>query len=118
MEMTSRRVDGILVVSVSGRIDHPNAEVLKNGLAPSLDDCQKDGCPLVLDLAGVDYMSSVGLRVLMLAAKQMKAQGLRIVVAGLQPVVQEIFEISRFDRVFEVFPSAQEATMHLAATPR
>ncbi len=57
---------------------------------------------LVLDFAGVDYISSVGLRVLMIAAKQTRGNGARIAVAALQPVVAEIFAISRFDHVLEV----------------
>ena len=44
----------------------------------------------MLDLSGVDYISSVGLRVLMLAAKQAKKQGGTVVVANLQTVVREI----------------------------
>jgi anti-sigma B factor antagonist/stage II sporulation protein AA (anti-sigma F factor antagonist) len=45
----------------------------------------------------------------MIAAKQMRGRGARIAVAALQPVVAEIFAISRFDSVLEVFPSVREA---------
>jgi len=64
---------------------------------------------MILDFAGVDYISSVGLRVLMLAAKQIREQGGTIVVASLQPVVREIFEISRFNLVFQCFGSVRDA---------
>ncbi len=59
----------------------------------------------MVDLSGVEYISSVGLRVLMLASKQAKAQGGALAVCGLQPVVREIFEISRFNLVLPVFPT-------------
>jgi anti-anti-sigma factor len=63
----------------------------------------------VLDFSKVEYISSVGLRVLMLAAKQSREQGGTIVVAALQPVVREIFEISRFNLVFECFGTTRAA---------
>ena len=70
---------------------------------------------VVLDFAGVEYISSVGLRVLMVAAKQMRTREAKIAVAGLQPVVAEIFAISRFDRVLDVYPSVRNALEKLSA---
>ena len=49
----------------------------------------------MLDFADVEYISSAGLRVLMIAAKQMRARDAKIAVAALQPMVAEIFAISR-----------------------
>jgi anti-sigma B factor antagonist len=54
-------------------------------------------------------VSSAGLRCFMLAAKQAKTQHGRIAVAALQPVVAEIFQISRFNLVFEIYPTLREA---------
>jgi anti-anti-sigma factor len=70
---------------------------------------------LVLDFSGVDYISSVGLRVLMIAAKKMRTNGARIGVAALQPVVAEIFAISRFDGVLEVSQSVRSAIEKMSA---
>jgi anti-anti-sigma factor len=69
---------------------------------------------VVLDFADVEYISSAGLRVLMIAAKQMRARDAKIAVAALQPMVAEIFAISRFDRVLEVFPSVRSALEQLS----
>ena len=109
MDLLPRRFADTLVLAPAGRIDHASAESLKEALAPYLGRCAAGQDQLVLDLSGVDYISSAGLRVLMLARKQAKAQGGTLVVAALSPVVREIFEISRFTVVFEVFPSAREA---------
>jgi len=68
-----------------------------------------DGGAIVLDLSGLDYVSSAGLRCFMLASRQAKSQHGRIFVAALQPMVAEIFEISHFNLVFQVFPSVREA---------
>ena len=63
----------------------------------------------MLDLSGLEYVSSAGLRCLMIAAREAKARAGRIVVAAMQPVVAEIFQISRFNLVLEVFPTLREA---------
>jgi anti-sigma B factor antagonist/stage II sporulation protein AA (anti-sigma F factor antagonist) len=97
------------VAAPVGRIDHANAGQLEQALVPLLKSCEVDHGAVVLDFGGVDYISSVGLRVLMVAAKQMRAHEATIAVAGLQPVVAEIFGISRFDRVLSVFPSVRDA---------
>lgn len=65
--------------------------------------------PLVLDLSGLEYVSSAGLRCLMLAAKEARERKGRLIVAAMQPIVAEIFKISRFNLVFEVFATLREA---------
>jgi anti-sigma B factor antagonist/stage II sporulation protein AA (anti-sigma F factor antagonist) len=92
-----------------GRIDHATSEDFRISLGRFVDRCKKDGDRLVLDLAGIDYVSSAGLRSFMLANKQVKAQGGVIVVAAMQPVVKEIFEISRFTLIFETFADVRTA---------
>ncbi len=97
-----------LVATATGRIDFAGAQVLEGALAPALaPDGPVRG--IVIDLAGVDYISSVGLRVLMVAAKAMRARKASIAVASLQPVVAEIFEISRFHHVVDVRGSVRDA---------
>lgn len=109
MELPARHYGNTRVLSVSGRIGHDNAEAFRVALEPHLARCSAHGEALVLDLSGLEYISSAGLRVLMLAAREAKRNGGRIAVAALQPVVQEIFEISRFTLVFETFPTVREA---------
>jgi anti-sigma B factor antagonist/stage II sporulation protein AA (anti-sigma F factor antagonist) len=116
MELLSARHGDALVVSPRGRIDHASAEAFKTALAPHLAESGPDR-PLVLDLGAVDYIASIGLRVLMLAARQARAQGGTIVVAALQPLVREIFEISKFTLVFPCFPDVAAALVASAPPP-
>lgn len=109
MDIKNKTYSDVLVLSPEGRIDHANSEDFRNGLVPFIDRCKSDGERVVLDLAGVDYISSAGLRCFMLAEKQARAQGGTIVVAAMQPVVKEIFEISRFTLVFSTFATVHEA---------
>ena len=88
---------------------------MQQALTPIVDDAAAGQKPLVLDFAGVEYISSMGLRVLMVAAKQMRSRNAPIAIAGLQPVVEEIFEIARFRFVVDVFPSVRDALVELSA---
>jgi anti-sigma B factor antagonist/stage II sporulation protein AA (anti-sigma F factor antagonist) len=102
-EVLEEAVGDVRVQCPAGRIDHTSVEAFQNALLPRLEDCREDGVAIVLDLSAVEYMSSVGLRVLMLAAKQCKGQSGRIAVAALGEQMREIFQISRFDMVFPVY---------------
>jgi anti-anti-sigma factor len=109
MDFSSRSFADVVVAVPAGQIDHANAQVLQRALEPILNDSAASTNALVLDFGHVEYISSMGLRVLMMAAKQMRARGARIAVGALRPVVKEIFDIARFGHVTEVFPSVRAA---------
>jgi anti-anti-sigma factor len=109
MQLAAKRFADTVAVFPTGRIDHASADAFKAALAPHLAGVASGRDRAVIDLAGVEYISSVGLRVLMLASKQVKAQGGVLAVADLQPVVREIFEISRFNLVFPVYRTVRDA---------
>jgi anti-anti-sigma factor len=114
MSLPHRDYGPARVIAPRGRLDHDNCEAFRAGLAPHLEACARNGQPLVLDLSGLEYVSSAGLRCLMLAAKEARAGQGRVVVAAMQSVVAEIFKISRFNLVFEVFPTLREALASLS----
>jgi anti-sigma B factor antagonist len=115
MECRAQNIVDVLLVQVEGRIDHTTAKAFEEGLLPLLDG-SPEGQKAVLDLSGVAYMSSAGLRVLTLAAKQCRKQHGNIVIAALQPLLQEVFRISRFDTVFAIYKSVPEALENLSPT--
>jgi anti-anti-sigma factor len=114
MELSPRRFADTVVLGPAGRIDHATAEAFQGALATHLGRCADGQDRIVLDLSGVEYIASVGLRVLMLAAKQAKAHGGTFVVAGMQPVVREILEISRFTMILRTFASVREALAQIS----
>lgn len=114
MELTERRAGKALVLAPAGRIDMTTAETFRERLIPLVRAAGQSGEPVVLDFSGVEYISSAGLRVLMLAAKEGRASGGKIAVAALQPLVGEIFQISRFDKVLPCHPGLAEALAALA----
>jgi len=109
MTLSFRNFDAARVLAPQGRLDHDNCEAFQADLLPHVEACSREGSALVLDLSGLEYVSSAGLRCLMVAAKQAKSKSSRIIVASLQPVVAEIISISRFNLVLEVFPTTRDA---------
>ena len=109
MQISQQRYADVRVLTLNGRIDNGTSEAFKTELGTHVAECRDGGDRVVLDFSGVDYISSVGLRVLMLAARQTREQGGTILVAAMQPVVREIFEISRFNLVFECVDTVRQA---------
>ena len=112
-QIATRQLADTLVVAPRGRIDHLSAASFESALTPLLQ--QASGGALVLDFSGVEYISSVGLRVLMIAAEKLRAQQARLVVCSLQTVVAEIFAISRFHRILVVCPTLSDALEQASA---
>jgi anti-sigma B factor antagonist len=109
MNVTSRRFANAVSVQVAGRLDQDTCEAFRGQLMGFVEGAAHDGGAIVLDLSQLEYVSSAGLRCFMLASRQAKAQHGRIFVAALQPMVREIFEISHFNLIFQVFPTVREA---------
>src|SRR5436309_14137004 len=64
---------------------------------------------LVVDLSRVTYIDSAGLAALIGAMQRVEGYGGKFLLAGLQETVRSIFEISRLDQVFQIFPDADAA---------
>lgn len=114
MQVTTKRYADVLVVAVEGRVDYVNAEKFRAALMPHLKNCRAGGDMAVLDLSRLEYISSAGLRVLIIAAKEAHAAKGKLVAAALQPVVREIFEISRFTLVFGIHESLPGALREMS----
>jgi anti-anti-sigma factor len=106
VEIGERRDGGILILLPTGRIDNDTSAAFQARLLASL---ATSGAAVLVDFTGVEYISSAGLRALMMGSRQAKAVKGRLAVADLRPVVKEIFEISRFSLVVQVFDTMAEA---------
>lgn len=116
MEITNRVQGDTIIVAPVGRVDHATAADFERAVVPLLDSATGPRAGMIFDLERVTYVSSVGLRVLMIASKSLRARGARIAVAAMQPVVAEILEICRFSAVVEVFPTVDAALEAIKAT--
>ena len=99
--------DGARVVAPAGRIDETTATEFAERLT-SLT-ALAGAARVVLDLAGIAYMSSRGLRALTLAQRRGNETGATIVIARPGATMREILAISRYDMVFKVFETIDEA---------
>lgn len=108
---SERELGDAVIVTASGRIDLSNADPFREALTAA---SAKAKTALVLDLSGVDYISSAGLRALMIVFKARKAEGKAFGIAALQPLLMEIFTISRFNLVFPLFDTVRHAVEKLA----
>ena len=111
MSISTEREGGALIVNADGRVDGANAlefhEALEAAISP-------DDKTMVLDFGGISYISSAGLRVVLLVAKTLQKQHAKMAVCSLSGPIREIFEISGFDKIIPVYPSRQEALAGLS----
>ena len=114
MDLNPTRQAAVLVARPAGHIDQAHADDFLAALRAALERCKAEGTALLVDFAAVDYISSVGLRALMLTAREAKAAGVGLAVAALRPLVQEIFQIRRFDLVVTVHPTLESALAALS----
>jgi anti-sigma B factor antagonist len=107
MEINQEIIDNIPIISVCGRIDATTSKDLENTLNSLIEE--KNNTKIVLDLGGVEYISSVGLRVMLAALKKVKPMKGDVKLAALQPFVREVFEITGFTKLFTIYPNQAEA---------
>ncbi|ARH91531.1 MULTISPECIES: STAS domain-containing protein [Streptomyces] len=94
------------VVTVTGELDHHTADLLRE----SLEGCVDDGyARLVVDCSRLEFMDSTGLNVLLGARLRAEAEGGGVHLAGMQPVVARVFEITGAEAVFTVHDSVDTA---------
>ena len=86
-----------LIITLTGRLDTTTAPQLESELKASFDGLES----LVLDFAGLDYLSSAGLRVLLAAQKQMNKQG-SMVVRNVNETIAEIFDVTGFSDILTI----------------
>jgi len=115
VEFASQQIVDVTLIRVQGRIDHKTAKDFENALKPHVDQCiAGEYKKILIDLDGVDFMTSAGLRVLMIMAKTCDKEKGQIAVAALQPGIKEIFKISRFDLVLKIFSTVRSGLENLS----
>lgn len=114
MQLIEERIGDALLLKASGRIDRTSGETFKTALQPYLEQCKPGGHVIVLDFSAIEYISSVGLQVLLVAQRRAKTQYGVIAIAALQPGVKAIFEIANFSQVIRSYDSVQNALAELS----
>ena len=100
MDIVESKEGKVLVLEPEGRLDSTNSSGLEERLLVVIE---KGENALVIDFEKLNYISSAGLRVLLIAAKQLQQSGGRIALHAMSPSVREVFEISGFLRLLEAY---------------
>ncbi len=106
MTFTEERNDEVLILGPSGRIDTENSTVLLGKITQVINGGVRN---LLLDLSAVTYVSSAGLRVLVMTAKRLANSGGKLVLAGMNAQVRTIFEISGLTSILTLHSTKAEA---------
>ena len=112
MEICCQSKSSVTVVSPTGRVDTETSPELENRILALI---QRGDAQIVLDLAGVDYMSSRGLRALLLVSRKCGQSEARFALAGLNDFTSELLTITGFLPHFEVFGKIDDAITAMAS---
>lgn len=105
MLVTEYHDGNVMILGLHGRLDAASSPDVDGRLIAYVDGAR----PLVFDLTAVEYISSLGLRVLLKAAKQAQQMQQKLVLAGLGSAVREVFDISGFTGLFVIYPDRATA---------
>ncbi|MBN2439409.1 MAG: STAS domain-containing protein [Deltaproteobacteria bacterium] len=106
MEIAVTQESTVTVFSITGRLDALSAPDVEAKLNQWLE---QNETRLVIDLEGLNYISSAGLRILLSVAKKMKARGGVLFLARLQAGVKQVFDISGFTAIIPIYETVGAA---------
>lgn len=112
MEISLQEHDACQILAIRGRLDASTAPLLQARFEAVLAPGRNS---FVLDLHDVDYVSSGGLRVLLVLTKKVKAAGGGIVLAALHPFVEDLLRMSGFHTLIPAAATREEAMQLLTA---
>ena len=110
MDIDTERKEGVLILKPRGRIDSANAHDFQQSLTAAVGDRQS---AVVADFEGISYMSSAGLRSILIVAKALRQRGAKFALCSMTPVITDVFTISGFSKVITVLDSQAEALAHM-----
>jgi anti-anti-sigma factor len=105
MELHEEVVSGVTALAVKGRLDSATAPVLGEKLETVVTAPEGR---LVVDFGHLEYISSAGFRVLLVAAKRAEAAGSRLVLCSLSPKVRQLFDLGGFLDLFTIAGSRED----------
>lgn len=106
MAISTEREGWVLVIKAEGRIDGSNAAQFLESVEGVID--QNDNA-VVLDFTQLNYISSAGLRIILLIAKDLRQRNVKFAVCSLSSSVHEIFMISGFDQIIDLYDDSASA---------
>ena len=110
MKIEGKKRDGALVVSIEGRMDAVSAPEFDKACEAWFAQGER---VFIVDFGGLDYISSAGLRSLLILGKKLSGAKGKILIAALKDVVRDVFQISGFGSIFTILDSVDSAIHHV-----
>ena len=107
MEVTTERDGETLIAKTDGRVDGTNATEFQDALRNAIDTGSDKA--VILDFEDLSYISSAGLRVILLTAKDMRSANVKFAVCSLSKPVHDVFTISGFDQIIDIHETQSAA---------
>lgn len=109
MEIHEHTQGNVIILEPVGRLDSLSCREFEARLLAALDQCGA----VVVDCTALDYISSAGLRALLVAAKRNRTSGGRLALAMLRDSIREVFDVSGFTTIFAIHPTVTAAVADL-----
>ncbi len=106
MEISTDKEKNCTIVGVKGKIDAVTSPEFEKSLSDLINQGEKT---LLMDLTGLEYISSAGLRSILSTAKKLKTMDGQMIFFGLQGSVKDVFRISGFGSIFKILDSRADA---------
>jgi anti-anti-sigma factor len=111
MEVVKTQEDGITVLTPRGRVDSVTFKPFEQHLMGCIDGGDRR---VIVDFVELDYISSAGLRVLLMGAKRQKASGGRLLLCAMKDHIREVFDVSGFSSILEIKTDRAESVAALS----
>ena len=105
MEIREEQADGVAVLVPVARVDSATAKAFEVRVLAAVNT---GAAKIIIDFAELDYISSAGLRVVLVGAKMTRAPR-KFALCGMKPHIREIFDVSGFARILTILPDRAAA---------
>lgn len=112
MDISEETRGGVTILKAVGRVDSATSSAFETRLVEAVVGRGK--ASVVVDMTALTYISSAGLRALLVAAKKAKPAGSRVVLAAMAPTIREVFDMSGFSTLFEIHAAPDDAVAALS----
>lgn len=109
MKATLTDRDGITILEITGDIDSKTAPEFERNAKLATERNEK----IAIDLSGVDFMSSAGLRVLLMVYRNIKSQNGKVLLVGVSEDIQDVMSTTGFINFFKIVATVDEALVNL-----
>ncbi len=99
IEVNVERQGGVLSAAVAGRVDGSNVMQFEESVKGAIEDGDR---AVVLDMENLTYISSAGLRAILMTAKLLQNQNTKFMLCSLSQSIREVFEVSGFDKIINI----------------